>query len=116
MYDEPKAAPEMTPIRAANIFMADRLSAICNKVIHTFKNDIWMTPLRLNRDLKYGKGGGDVGSPSVCNSAVNEVPLPPLNWHTEMICPRESTADSMKLAAVQAPKLIRKDPGFNFLD
>ena len=51
---ETRAVESNLSLREENNLMVDRLAAICNKVIPAFKQDFYMTPLRLNRDLKYG--------------------------------------------------------------
>ena len=48
---ETQAVENNLSLREENNLMVDRLAAICNKVIPAFKQDFYMTPLRLNRDL-----------------------------------------------------------------
>ena len=77
--------------------MVDKLAAICNKVMPAFKSDFYMTPLRLNRDLLYPAAPTRVTSPSMLReSKFNEMPLPPMDWHREMACSGETSADSTK--------------------
>lgn len=102
--------------------MVDRIAEVVNKVIPQFKSDYYMTPLRLNRDLRFGQATAlKVSSTSmhmVSSSSFNEMPLPPMDWHKEMISTREtSAADSCKPGNLpQKTKVERKDPGFNFLE
>ena len=94
--------------------MVDRLAAICNTVIHQFKNDFYLTPLRLNRDLKYGPAAPKrVISPSMMRESSLEIPLPPMDWEKMMTCSGETSADSGDLPPKQPRE--EKEIGANFL-
>ena len=104
-------------IREENNLMVERLASICNKVMPAFKSDFYMTPLRLNRDLKYGPSAiPRMNSPLMMRDSSSEMPLPPMDWYREMACSGETSADSMRQEDLTSkPNLAKKDPGFNLL-
>ena len=115
IYEEKKEDSDIiSPLAIENNLMTDSLASICNKVIHQFQSDFYITPLRLNRDLLYGPPG-EPTSPVVTtpNSPTQEqeMPLPPINWNTEM-----ANSPVKGLNGFTQKQVIRKDPGFNFLE
>ena len=118
MNEVEKGSPQTLSLSEENNVMVDRLTSICNKVIPAFKQDFYMTPLRLNRDLKYGPATQNrVHSPSMLreSSIRSEIPLPPMDWQREMTCSGETSADTSKSDELASMTAVVNVPGANFL-
>lgn len=93
-----------------NLAMVDKIASVLNKVISTVSADKFATPLRIERDLRYGDEVYPEMSSSNQNSARPR--LPPINWEEAMGL---SCKSPTFLASGQDTRKTQ-EIGVNFLD